>query len=428
LLEESWKRYKLPIALSEVHLGCTREEQVRWFYEAYNTALQLKKEGVDFRAITAWSMFGSFDWNSLLQGRNKNYESGVFDIRSGKPRRTALAHLIKKINDGQSLEHPLLEVPGWWKRRIRMLYNIPISNINLVSTTENKKDISPLLILGATGSLGKAFARICDSRGIVYQILSREQFDIASIASMEKYLCTAKPWAIINAAGYTNIDKAETCPQLCFRENTLGPVLLSQLCKTANIKLLTFSTDQVFNGKKKNPYVENDLTSPLNRYGESKKMAEEFIMKNNPDSLIIRSSFFFNPWSNDDLLRIILESSVQPDKQFFLPSDIIISPTYIPDLVHQSLDLLIDNESGIWHLSGPDEMSQFSFIQLALNIGEKSNKHIVPWPFEKLNFRAERPHYSVLMSSQGIVLPSIQSSLFSYFSELKIKSSLQQAI
>lgn len=428
LLKESWNRYKLPLALTEVHLGCTHEEQIRWFYEAYNSALQLKSEGVDFRAITAWSLLGSFDWNSLLQVKNKNYESGVFDIRSGKPRPTAMAHLIKKINQRQSVNHPLLEVPGWWKRPSRMLYNIPKSKRNLVPFTDHTKDISPLLIVGANGSLGKAFAKVCNLRGIVHQILTREQFDIASMASMEKFLCNIKPWAIINAAGYTNIDKAETYPQQCFRENTLGPVLLSQVCKTANIKLLTFSTDQVFNGKKKNPYVENDVTSPLNRYGESKKMAEEFILKNNSDSLIIRSSFFFNPWSNDDMLKIILDSTAKTDKEIYLPSDIIISPTYIPDLVNQALDLLIDNESGIWHLSGPDEMTQFSFIQLALNIGEKSTRHIIAQPFEKLNFRAERPSYSVLMSSQGIVLPSIQSSLYSYFSELKSQSALKQVI
>ncbi len=424
LLKESWERYKLPLALSEVHLGCTREEQLRWFNEAYNTALQLKNEGIDFRAITAWSILGSYDWNSLLQVQNKWYESGVYDLRPGAPRPTALAHLIKDINSSGYADHPLLETPGWWKRDIRILYNAPKTPKTI---EENKKNISPLLIIGANGSLGQAFARICTLRGIEYKLLSREQFDIASMASMEKFLRDTRPWAIINAAGFTDIDKAETCPQECFRENTLGAVLLSQVCKSANIRYLTFSTDQVFNGKKKNPYEENDFTEPLNRYGESKKMAEEFVLKTNPDTLIIRSSFFFNPWTKDDLLKGVLQSSAYPDKQIYLPSDIIISPTYIPDLVNQAMDLLIDNDSGIWHLSGPDEMSHFSFIQLALNIAEKGHKHIVPQPYEKLNFTAERPSYSVLKSSQGIVLPSIHASLNNYFTELK-HNPLQQVI
>jgi dTDP-4-dehydrorhamnose reductase len=415
LLKECWERYKLPLALTEVHLGCTREEQLRWFKEAYSTAIKLKNEGVDFRAITAWSFLGSYDWNSLLRVSIKIYESGVFDLRSAIPRATAIANLIKELNAKGNYEHPLLEIPGWWKRDIRVLFNHQEKNkdINGISL----ENIRPLLIIGANGSLGKAFARVCETRGIVYKLANRNQLDIASKASIETFIEKNKPWAIINAAGYTNIDRAETCPQQCFRENTLGPVLLSQACKSNNIKLVTFSTDQVFNGEKKNPYVENDITSPLNRYGESKKMAEEYLLKDNSETLIIRSSFFFNPWSNNDLLGQILTSGPS-NKQIYLASDIIISPTYVPDFVHHVLDLLIDNESGIWHLSGHDEMSYYSFIQQALNMAEKNHKHIISQPYKKLNYAAERPSYSVLMSSKGIVLPPVNSSLYKYFDEL----------
>jgi dTDP-4-dehydrorhamnose reductase len=430
LLKESWDRYKLPVALSEVHLGCTREEQLRWFYEAYKTALQLEKEKVDIRAITAWSFLGSYDWNSLLQVHNGHYEPGIYDLRSGTPRPTALAHLIKKINSKENINHPLLEVPGWWKRDIRMLYHIPKEKKKDISSHPEHENSSPLLIIGATGSLGRAFAKICEHRGIAYQLLNRREFDIASRASMETYLRKVRPWAIVNAAGYTNIDMAEICPQQCFRENTLGAALLSKVCKNSGIKLVTFSSDQVFNGKKKVPYEENDLTAPLNKYGESKKMAEEYILKSNPEVLIIRSSFFFNPWADDDLLRNILSPASVGDYKYPLASDIIISPTYIPDMVHQVLDLMIDNESGIWHLSGPDEMSHYSFIQLALEIADKSNTNIIAQPFEKLNYSAERPSYSVLKSSQGIILPSIHSSLNNYLYELRNYSfnKLNQAI
>lgn len=428
LLKESWKRYKLPLALTEVHLGCTREEQMRWLYEAYKTGIRLKNEGVDFRAITAWSLFGSFDWNSLMQVKNRCYESGVFDLRPGTPRPTALAHLIKKLNTGEHIENPLLEVPGWWSREIRILFN-DLERKRITKTySENNPHISPILITGANGSLGKAFARICQQRGIVYKMVNRNQFDIASTASIENFLSTTRPWAIVNAAGFTNIDMAEKSHYQCFRENTLGPVLLSQICKTAGIKLLTFSTDQVFSGKKKNPYVENDLTEPVNRYGESKKMAEDLLMKICPDSLIIRSSFFFNPWSDEDFLKKVLLSASLPGKQYFLPSDIIISPTYIPDFVNNALDLLVDNESGIWHLSGSNEMSHFRFIQIALDIADKSQKHISPSPYEKLNFAAERPSYSALTSSRGIVLPSVHTCLNHYLNEMKSNSpsSIQQ--
>lgn len=417
LLKECWNRYKLPLALTEVHLGCTREEQLRWLNEAYNAALQLKNEGVDFRAITAWSFLGSFDWNTLMRVNNRFYESGVFDIRSGKPRPTALASLIKTLNKQKKTVHPLLEIPGWWKRDIRVLYKQ-----NKFSDTLNLQNISPLLIIGATGSLGKAFAKVCELRGIVYKLVSREQLDITSEASMEKYITNSKPWAIINAAGYTDIDQAENCPQQCFRENALGPALLAKFCKTAGIKLVTFSSDQVFNGKKKNPYIESDITAPLNKYGESKKLAEEYVLKSNPDALVIRSSFFFNPWEGNDILHRILNTTTLSQQEICLASDIIISPTYVPDFTHKVLDLMIDNECGIWHVSGADELSHFGFIRLALDIAEKSNKNIISKPFRKMNYAADRPKYSVLMSSQGIVLPPVHASLYNYINELKPKN------
>ncbi|NJK97113.1 MAG: sugar nucleotide-binding protein [Bacteroidales bacterium] len=124
--------------------------------------------------------------------------------------------------------------------------------------------------------------------------------------------------------------------------------------------MLTFSTDQVFNGKKKEPYVEQDPTAPLNKYGESKKKAEELVLQINSNALIIRSSYFFNPWNPNDFINTLLKIH-DNRKEIYFASDIIISPTYIPDFVNMALDLLIDNESGIWHLSGPDEMSHFSF-------------------------------------------------------------------
>ncbi|NJO69148.1 MAG: sugar nucleotide-binding protein, partial [Bacteroidetes bacterium] len=84
--------------------------------------------------------------------------------------------------------------------------------------------------------MGKAFARVCEHRGIVFQLLTREQIDIASMKSLERYLEKVKPWAIINAAGFTDIDQAEINPKICFRENTIGPENLATICLSAGIK------------------------------------------------------------------------------------------------------------------------------------------------------------------------------------------------
>ncbi|GAB3234251.1 family 1 glycosylhydrolase [Hymenobacter seoulensis] len=123
LLTEAWERYHLPMAITEVHLGCTREEQMRWVQYAWDTAQQLKHEGADMRAITIWSLLGAYDWNTLLTQEAGFYESGVFDVRSGNPRPTALFHMVRKLATEGHYDHPVLHSKGWWERDDRFLYH-----------------------------------------------------------------------------------------------------------------------------------------------------------------------------------------------------------------------------------------------------------------------------------------------------------------
>ncbi|HAH23122.1 MAG TPA: dTDP-4-dehydrorhamnose reductase, partial [Prolixibacteraceae bacterium] len=414
LLKEAWEKYQLPMALTEVHLASTREEQLRWFQEAHDTASRLINEQIDFRAITAWALLGSFDWNSLLKNSSNCYESGVFDIRSGKPRATALANMIKTINSGKPFTSSLLKIPGWWKRSVQIMNNPTATGERL----EDYTAVSPLLIFGGNGSLGKALARICAARGIGIHTVNRSEADITSREAIEAILRKKRPWAVVNAAGFSNIDEAERMPHRCFHDNTLGPSVLAEICKAENIKMVTFSTDQVFNGKKREPYHEKDKTSPLNIYGESKKKAEEYILSVHPGTLIIRCSSFFNPWHKTDPLARMLYSGLHLKQAHYLASDIIISPTYIPDLVNTTLDLLIDDESGIWHLSSQEEISLFDFNKLALKMADIRDENIFPVPSSQLNYPALRPKYSVLMSSHGVSLPCLQDALHSYLNEL----------
>ncbi len=111
-LKEVWQRYHIPMAMIEVHLNSTRDEQIRWFLQSWQTAMDLRNEGTDIRAVTAWSLLGSFDWNSLLTRNNSFYEPGVFDIRAPRPRPTALAKVIHSITEGREAEHPVLGLPG----------------------------------------------------------------------------------------------------------------------------------------------------------------------------------------------------------------------------------------------------------------------------------------------------------------------------
>ncbi len=279
-----------------------------------------------------------------------------------------------------------------------------------------------MLILGGTGSLGIALAKICYTRGLPHTVVNRNQFEVTSRKSIERIISLYKPWAVINATGYTNIDMAEVAPMECFRVNTLGPAVLAEICKEVKVKLVTFSSDQVFNGKKRNPYHECDLTEPLNVYGESKRKAEEAVLMLNPDALIIRSSSFFNPWHDKDLLTCLLKGDHSNNEELFFPSDIIFSPTYIADLINTTLDLLIDNEFGIWHLSNKEETSFSNFISLAFKMAGISSKSIVGVPYEKLKYRADRPQYSVLFNSRGVSLAPLENALENYMNEITLTS------
>ncbi len=235
LLREAWERYEIPLAVTEVHLGCTREEQLRWFKEVWDAAHTLREDGVDLRAVTAWSLLGAFDWCSLLTRCVGTYEPGVFDVRSGSPRPTALARMIRDLAATGAHEHPTLSSPGWWRRLERLQYP-PVRRQPATKTTTKRGldmrrgDMQPLIINGATGTLGRAFARLCDLRGLPYRLLTRAEMDIADARSIENALAEFEPWAVVNTAGYVRVDDAEREPEKCMRENADGAATLAGAC------------------------------------------------------------------------------------------------------------------------------------------------------------------------------------------------------
>ena len=114
LLREAWDRYALPMAVTECHLNCTPEEQLRWLMEMWQSSMRLHQDGVDIRAFTIWALTGSYDWNSLLTRREDHYESGVFEIVDGKLRKTILVSAVQQLCEKGDFQHPLLETAGWW--------------------------------------------------------------------------------------------------------------------------------------------------------------------------------------------------------------------------------------------------------------------------------------------------------------------------
>jgi dTDP-4-dehydrorhamnose reductase len=121
-LREAWMRYPdVPLAVTEAHIGCTADEQLRWLVECWNAVGMLRAEGADLQAVTVWALFGAVDWCSLLTRRSGRYESGVFDAAPGTvPRPTLLAEAVAALARGGTLDDPLLRTPGWWARDDRV--------------------------------------------------------------------------------------------------------------------------------------------------------------------------------------------------------------------------------------------------------------------------------------------------------------------
>ena len=405
LLKEAWSRYQLPMALTEVHLNCTREEQLRWFKEAWDICNSLNRSGVNIKAVTAWSLLGAFDWNSLLTKEDKNYESGVFDIRNNVLRPTALAKLIYSLSTKGTYKHPLINEEGWWhKTQMKRSHSFKDSST------------SPLLIIGKNGTLGTALQIICKQRSIPFCALERSHLDITREDEIQKAINFYKPWAVINATGYVRVDDAESDIEECFSINATGPFLLAECCRKEGVKLMSFSSDLVFDGNKISPYLEEDSIQPLNIYGKSKAKGEMLIINSNPSSLIIRTSAFFGPWDCYNFPMQII-NSLKENRCCKVVNDVIISPTYVPDLVNTSLDLLIDDEKGVWHLSNEGSISWSDFAYEVANRARISNQNLVQCSNTDMNWIAKRPVNSALRSSKGVKLPCFEKALQRFFDE-----------
>jgi dTDP-4-dehydrorhamnose reductase len=419
ILKEAWMRYRLPLAVTEVHLACTREEQLRWLHEVWNSSVDLRAEGLDVRAVTAWAAFGAFDWNSLLTCDNGCYESGVFDLRSPVPRPTALACMIRTLTSGNVFDHPTLDTPGWWHRLDRLCYppvtrreQMAPSSLSMLKRSGAAS--RSLVITGATGTLGRAFARICEKRGLAYELLSRKQLDIADQYSTAAALDQYEPWAVINAAGFVRVDDAEVESERCFRENTTGPECLARECAGRKLPLVTFSSDLVFDGFKETPYIESDRTAPLNVYGRSKAEAEARVLDMFPEGLIIRTSAFFGPWDDFNFVHAVL-ATLSKGRTFVAADDITVSPTYVPDLVNATLDLLVDGEHGIWHLTNGGGVTWADFARIVATDAGYDPKNIHGRSSRLLGFRARRPAFTEMSSARANLMPPFRASLDRYF-------------
>jgi len=417
LLLETWERYGLPIAITEAHIDANREDQLRWLLEIWNAALKARQQGADVRAVTVWALLGSFDWNCLVTECRGYYEPGPFDVRGPAPRPTALATLMRELASKRPLSNPVLQGEGWWRRPGRFLCK-PVATRTAVADIAVRSQfksarVQPILITGATGTLGSSFRRICEKRNLACHVLTRQEMDITDPASVNDAIMRFKPWAIVNAGGYVRVDEAEADAERCIRENTLGPTVLALACIRHALRFMTFSSDLVFDGAKDGPYLESDPGNPLNMYGRSKLEAELRVLEADPQALVIRTSAFFGPWDQHNFVTQAL-NALDAGQPFQAVHDLVVTPTYVPDLVNVSLDLLIDRERGIWHLSNGDALSWAELARRACAAAGVPDERLQEVSADACGFIAQRPRNTALGSERAVLMPSLDDALRRY--------------
>ncbi|MDP3495840.1 MAG: family 1 glycosylhydrolase [Hyphomonadaceae bacterium] len=408
-LTEAWQRYGLPLAVTECHNGCTREEQVRWLREAWDTARRLQKRGVGVQAVTSWSLLGSHDWCSLLTRADGHYEVGAFDIRGPAPRPTAVATEIKRLTKDPAEPHPATLGPGWWRRDARV--HFPVGAVPS-SADQNglHHGVRRLLITGATGVLGQALARACRARGIAYRLTSRRDLDLADDAAIARVLDAERPWGVINAAGWVRVDEAECAADACHAANAGGARRLAKAAVSRGVYFVGISSDLVFDGQKRFRYVESDPTRPLNVYGVSKRDAEKALLALGGPVLIARTAAFFSPEDPHNFAaQLVLR--LNGGQPFEAADDLVVSPTYVPDLVDALLDLAIDGEVGVRHLVNEGEVTWASFARAIAIAADLDPSLVRETPHAQLGWAAPRPMCSALGTIRGQILPSLDSAI-----------------
>lgn len=410
-LREAWARYRRPVAITEVHNGCSREEQMRWTAQAWDTAERLCAQEIAVCAVTLWSLFGSQGWNRLLTERGV-YEPGLWDVSSGAPRRTMLLPLAQALANGGA-RPPLASGAGWWQRPVRLVHPSvarPAPMAERRTTPALDPSLRRLLVCGATGTLGQAMARACTLRNIPFVLTGRADLDLHDDRSIARALDRIQPWAVVNAAGWVRVDEAEAAATSCIRANADGAIALAAACTDRGIATLSFSSDLVFDGRKDGAYVEDDPAAPLNIYGLSKARMEAGITAHPGRHLVIRTAAFFSA-DDDHNFAVGVMRTLGQGNMLHAAEDLTVTPTYVPHLVATALDLMIDQETGIWHLSNGEALSWSDFaIRIARSAG-LDERLVKPVPYRTMGWPAARPVNAALATKRGAALPPLSAAI-----------------
>lgn len=416
ILAETARRYARPVALTECHNGSSRDEQMRWFAEAWRACARLRASGAPIVACTAWSLVGAVDWCSLLTQERGRYECGVFNVRGGGLRETAMAGLLRDLAAGRPPAASwITDAPGWWRRPGRFLpQRAPAGPAPAAPKPSVPGSMAarrrPILILGATGTLGQAVARACEARALPHRLVARDECPLDDRAALIAALRAIRPVAVVNAAGYVRVDAAEKAPDDCHRANAAGAIDLAAVCAAIGAPCVNFSSDLVFDGAKGALYLETDPPAPVNVYGASKAALERALADAPGRNLVVRTAAFFQA-ADPHNFAVAALGALAAGATVRAPDDFFVSPTHVPDLVNATLDLLIDGGLGVWHLANVGRVSWAQFARDVATAAGFDPARVEPCAPAVLGWTAPRPRDVALGAANGAVLGSLEEAI-----------------
>ena len=263
---------------------------------------------------------------------------------------------------------------------------------------------SKIVIVGAGGRLGAALMR---EYGNKFEVagFDHAQLDLGDFDHVREKLSALDFNVLINCAAFTNVDLCERETDQAFRINAEAPKLLAQICRHKNAKLIHFSTDYVFDGEKREPYVENDVAKPISVYGESKLQGEKLVLQAQDRHLVVRASWVFGPDRPSFIDAIIKRAREEAHVDAI--ADKFSTPTYTRDIAQMLPRFFdVDVERGILHFANAGECSWQEYAQFALDschslgISLKARTVSPSKLADMKDWIARRPVYSVLSTEK----------------------------
>jgi len=258
----------------------------------------------------------------------------------------------------------------------------------------NKK----ILVTGAKGQLGETIKEYYSKNiiGLDFFFLTKTELDITNKFLLDSFFNKNKFDYCINCAAYTNVEQAEKTPEIAFKINAEGVKQLAERCKLDNIILIHISTDYVFDGKKKDPYSVHDITNPINAYGKSKLIGEQYIQDILTKYFIVRTSWLYSKKHGKNFYKTIL-NKIKLKEQLIITNEQTGCPTDTVNLSRYIIDLIVEenNPFGIYHYCDNEVMTWYAFAKKILienNLLDKARLK------KGSNYRtlAERPKNSIL--------------------------------